>query len=458
VIATDHALLRKYNVPGPRYTSYPTVPYWDTSPTETQWLEHLGTALDSDAARHGAGAGLYVHIPFCRSMCTYCGCNMRVTRNHALVMPYVQDVLAEFAMYRSRLGMGPLRLGELHFGGGTPTFLDVAELDALCEGLLSQVTLAPGASLSVEVDPRTTSRGQLALLARHGFNRISLGVQDFDPRVQDIVNRVQSEAQVREVTETARELGFASVNYDLIYGLPLQTADSIAATMDAVLRLGPDRIAFYAYAHVPWIKPSQRRFTEADLPEGEAKRALYELGRDRLQAAGYTEIGMDHFARRGDDLLAAVHDGRLHRNFMGYTALRTEPLFGLGVSSIGDAGTAFAQNEKNLQAWESRVRQGELPLQRGHVLDAEDRVLRRHVLNVMTRMQTDWSDSADYTPFLEGVAARLAEPARDGLVELLPRGVRVPEAGRSVLRNLCMAFDARLVRKAPATQIFSSTV
>lgn len=456
--AADRALLRKYNVPGPRYTSYPTVPYWDTTPSEVQWIEHLARALEGDEARRGAGAGIYVHIPFCRSMCTYCGCNMRVTRNHALVMPYVQDLLAEFAAYRSRLGLQSLRLGELHFGGGTPTFLHPAELEALCEGLLSHATLAPGASLSVEVDPRTTTREQLVLLARFGFNRISLGVQDFDPRVQDIVNRVQSEDQVREVTETARELGFASVNYDLIYGLPLQTPDSIAATMDAVLRLGPDRIAFYAYAHVPWIKPSQRRFTEADLPEGEAKRALYELGRERLQAAGYTEIGMDHFARTGDDLLRAAHDGRLHRNFMGYTALRTEPLFGLGVSSIGDAGTAFAQNEKNLQAWEGRVRQGELPLQRGHVLDEEDRVLRRHVLNIMTRLQTDWNATADYTPFLDGVPARLAEPARDGLVDVLPRGVKVHEAGRSMLRNLCMAFDARLVRKAPAAQIFSSTV
>lgn len=454
----DHALLRKYNVPGPRYTSYPTVPYWDSTPSEAQWLAHLAGAFEGEAARSGTGAGIYVHIPFCRSMCTYCGCNMRVTRNHGLVMPYVQDLLAEFRLYRERLGTPTLRLGELHFGGGTPTFLHPEELDALCDGLLSHASLAPGASLSVEVDPRTTTREQLVLLSRYGFNRISLGVQDFDPRVQDIVNRVQSEAQVREVTETARELGFASVNYDLIYGLPLQTPDSIAATMDAVLRLGPDRIAFYAYAHVPWIKPSQRRFTEADLPEGETKRALYELGRDRLQAAGFTEIGMDHFARVGDDLLRAAHAGGLHRNFMGYTALRTEPLLGLGVSSIGDAGTAFAQNEKNLQAWEARVRQGELPLQRGHVLDAEDRVLRRHVLNVMTRLRTDWSTTDDYTPFLEGVAERLAEPARDGLLELLPQGIHVHEAGRSMLRNICMAFDARLVRKAPATQIFSSTV
>ncbi len=449
-------LLRKYNVPGPRYTSYPTVPYWDTTPTEAQWLDRIDKAIGADTARNGAS--LYVHIPFCRSLCTYCGCNMRVTRNHGLVLPYVETVLREYGLYRERLGRDSLHLGEIHLGGGTPTFLRPEELETLLEGLLSKATVAPHASLSLEVDPRTTTREQLVVLRRHGFNRISLGVQDFDPRVQDIVNRIQTEAQVREVTDTSRELGFQSVNFDLIYGLPLQTLESITATMDAVVRLKPDRIAFYAYAHVPWIKPSQRRFTEADLPEGDAKRALYELGRARLEAAGYLEVGMDHFALPSDDLVIASRAGRLHRNFMGYTPAFTRPLLGLGVSSIGDAGDAFVQNEKNLQQYEERIAKGELPIQRGHLLDAEDRVLRGHILNLMTRLETRWDAQHDYTPFLDGVPARLEELRRDALLVLDGTQVRVTEAGRAYLRNICMAFDARLIRKAPATQLFSQTV
>ena len=454
--ATSARLLRKYNIPGPRYTSYPTVPYWDRTPTEDEWIVRVAAAIAADTAR--AGASLYIHIPFCRSLCTYCGCNMRVTRNHGLVMPYVESILAEYGMYLQRLGLEALHLGEIHLGGGTPTFLHADELDVLMTGILSRATLTPNASLSLEVDPRTTSRDQLVVLRRHGFNRISLGVQDFDTRVQDIVNRVQSEEQVRTVTQEARELGFVSVNFDLIYGLPLQTLDSITATMDAVVRLKPDRIAFYAYAHVPWIKPSQRRFTEADLPEGDAKRALYELGRTRLEAAGYVEVGMDHFALPADDLSVAARQGQLHRNFMGYTPARTHPLLGLGVSSIGDAGDAFVQNEKNLQQYEERVAKGELPIQRGQLLDAEDRVLRGHILNLMTRFETHWDAVHDYTPFLDSVPARLAEMQKDGLLDVQGTHIQVAPEGRAYLRNICMAFDARLIRKAPATQLFSQTV
>jgi oxygen-independent coproporphyrinogen-3 oxidase len=452
----DPRLLRKYNVPGPRYTSYPTVPYWETAPTEAQWLERVDHAIGADTT--GSGGAVYLHIPFCHSLCTYCGCNMRVTRNHALVTPYVDAVLKEWRLTLDRLGRDRYRLGEMHLGGGTPTYLHPEELDALIGGLLERSDVTPHASLSLEVDPRTTTRAQLTVLQRHGFNRISLGVQDFDPRVQDIVNRLQSEAQVRQVTEESRELGFASVNYDLIYGLPLQTRDSINATMDAIVRLRPDRIAFYAYAHVPWIKPSQRRFTEADLPEGDAKRGLYELGRERLTAAGYIEIGMDHFALPTDDLVLAANSGRLHRNFMGYTSAFTRPLLGLGVSAIGDAGDAFVQNEKNLQQYEERLARDELPLQRGHLLTAEDEVLRRHILNLMTRFETRWDAGADHTPYLDSVLPRLAELATDGLVVLGSRAVQVTAPGRAFLRNICMAFDARLYRKAPSTTIFSSTV
>ncbi|MEO7775850.1 MAG: oxygen-independent coproporphyrinogen III oxidase [Steroidobacteraceae bacterium] len=449
-------LLRKYNVPGPRYTSYPTVPYWDTTPNETQWIGRVANAVNTEDDK--SGASLYVHIPFCRALCTFCGCNMRVTRNRGLISPYVDAVLKEYSLYLERLGRDQLTFGEIHLGGGTPTYLNAAELDSMMKSLLARATVLPGASLSLEVDPRVTNRAQLEVLGSHGFNRISLGVQDFDPKVQDIVNRVQSEQQVCEVVETSRALGFTSVNFDLIYGLPLQTLDSIKATMEAVVRLRPDRIAFYSYAHVPWIKPSQRRFTELDLPEGNAKRALYELGREMLEAAGYSEIGMDHFALTSDQLFRAATTGALHRNFMGYTPAFTRPLLGLGVSAISDSGDAFIQNEKNLQQYEERVMKGELPIQRGHLLSEEDVVIRSHILNLMTRFETHWNASDGYTPFLDGVIDRLRELNADHLVETAAHQVRVTDIGRAFLRNVCMAFDARLIRKTPATQLFSQTV
>ncbi len=453
--AQRSARVAKYDVAGPRYTSYPTVPYWDETPTEQQWLERVGAALQP-AQGGRPGAAIYVHVPFCRSLCTFCGCNTRVTRTHTIVMPYVRSVLSEFALYRERLGVHELEIGELHLGGGTPTFLTPDELGELVGGLLHASRLRPAAVLSIEVDPRVTSNEQLSVLAQSGFKRISLGVQDFDPRVQDIVNRVQSIDQVRTVTEQARALGFNSVNFDLIYGLPLQTLASIEATMDAVCELRPDRIALYGYAHVPWIRPGQRRFTEADLPEGEARRALYELGRDRLESAGYREIGLDHFALPTDSLWTAARSGLMHRNFMGYTDAFTRPLLGLGVSAIGDAGDAYAQNEKELQVYQERVARRELPLHRGHLLDAEDQVLRRHILNLMTRMETQWRGE-DYTEFLGSVPERLAEFSADGLLQLSDDGCKVTEAGRPFLRNICMAFDARLVRRSPDRPLFSKT-
>jgi oxygen-independent coproporphyrinogen-3 oxidase len=316
----------------------------------------------------------------------------------------------------------------------------------------------PEAELSLEADPRVTTRAHLEALARLGFRRLSLGIQDFDHRVQETVHRVQSVEQVREVTEAARSLGFESVNYDLIYGLPFQTRASVERTIEAVRELRPDRIAFYAYAHVPWIKPSQRRFTEADLPAGDEKRALYELGRGVLEQAGYREVGMDHFALETDGLWKASQNGCLHRNFMGYTSRNVSPLIGLGVSAIGDSWGAFAQNEKLLETYQERVAKGELPLLRGHVLTAEDRVLRLHILNLMTRLATDWADESRYAPFLDEVPAKLAELAGDGLIELGPRSCKVSERGRPFLRNVCMAFDARLARHAPATQLFSKTI
>lgn len=450
---TPSELLAKYDVPGPRYTSYPTVPYWQQAPTQEQWLTHVADAIARGRSA-GHGGALYVHIPFCRTLCHYCGCNTVITRDASGAGPYVDALLAEWGLYLARVG--PVQLDEVHLGGGTPTYLTADQLDRLMSGLLSRVSVPAGTELGVEADPRVTTRAQLEVLARFGFKRLSLGIQDFDEKVQYAVNRYQTVEKVRVVTQAARELGFTSINYDLIFGLPRQTERSIEQTVSSVRELGPDRIAFYGYAHVPWMMKVQRRFEDEDVPGGAAKRVLYERGRALLLGAGYREIGLDHFALERDGLWQAYSQGRMHRNFMGYTDRSTMPLFALGTSAIGDTWTAFAQNEKALPAWQARIAKGELPIVKGHLLDAEDLVLRRSILELMTRFETSWNTPA--APLFSELTQRLAEMARDGLVELSEHSVKVTEAGRPFVRNVCMAFDARLARQAPDRPLFSRTV
>jgi oxygen-independent coproporphyrinogen-3 oxidase len=454
---TESNLLKKYDVPGPRYTSYPTILHWNSTPIPEAWIESVRGSLDL-AERHGAGAAIYIHVPFCRSLCTYCGCNSRITTKTSVGQPYIQTVLKEWKLYLDQLGTStPVPLTELHLGGGTPTFLSASELDQLISGVLKYVRKTTDTEFSIESDPRVTRADQLATLAGLGFKRLSLGIQDFDPRVQLAVNRIQSEKQVQAVTEAARAAGFISINYDLIYGLPFQTLESIKQTIEAVMRLRPDRIAFYGYAHVPWVKPGQRHFTEADLPSGDQKRALYEFGREMLAAAGYHEIGMDHFSLTTDSLWETSLDGRLHRNFMGYTPRFVNPLIGLGVSSISDSWDMFVQNEKIVEAYTARVDAGELPFFRGHQLSWEDCVLRRHILNLMTRFRTSWEHADLYVPYLDTIKEKLVEFQCDGLLEFSSSHCRVTDQGRPFLRNICMAFDAHLARDTAAKQ-FSRTI
>jgi len=346
--AMTATLLEKYDVPGPRYTSYPTILHWSSPPSIDEWVQSVRESL-RNSERLGTGAAIYIHIPYCRSLCTYCGCNSRITTKTSVAEPYLRTVLREWDIYRQQLGDLRVPLSELHLGGGTPTFLSPAELEELISGILQHVHTTNDAEFSIESDPRVTTKEHLERLAQLGFKRLSLGVQDFDPLVQLAVNRVQSEAQVAKVTDTARAFGFTSVNYDLIYGLPCQTLQSVEMTVAAVMKQRPDRIAFYGYAHVPWVKPGQRHFTENDLPVGSAKRRLYKRGRELLLAAGYREIGMDHFALETDSLWPAATSGKLHRNFMGYTSRFVMPLIGLGVSSISDSWDMFAQNDKEIE-------------------------------------------------------------------------------------------------------------
>lgn len=450
-------LVKKYDVPGPRYTSYPTILHWTDTPSVDEWIESLSASLDL-TERHGNGSAIYVHIPFCRSLCTYCGCNSRITCSTTVGRAYVKTCLREWELYRARLNRSqPFPISELHLGGGTPTYLSPSELDELISGILIHTKQVSDAEFSVESDPRVTQAEHLATLYRLGFRRLSLGIQDFDPIVQYAVNRVQSESQVRIVTEDARASGFSSINYDLIYGLPFQTLNSIERTIEAVKRLRPDRIAFYAYAHVPWVKPGQRHFTEQNLPSGDEKRALYELGRTMLAAEGYREIGMDHFALETDDLYQACVSKTLHRNFMGYAPRFVAPLLGLGVSSISDCSDVFVQNEKTLEVYQERVMNGEIPIFRGHKLNHEDVILRRHVLNLMTRFKTSWDTPDTSVSYLDSVTERLEPLERDELVKLTNKTCEVTDAGRPFLRNICMAFDACLARDT-TPQLFSRTI
>jgi len=448
-------LIAKYNVPGPRYTSYPTVPYWDEdSYTPERWRQMVRRSFDESNASDGIS--LYVHLPYCETPCTFCGCIKKFTRDHSLEGPYVDAVLAEWHMYLELFGRRP-RIKELHLGGGTPTFFSPANLERLVAGIAETGDVTADHQFSFEANPSSTTADHLEVLHRHGFRRVSLGVQDFDPLVQETINRVQPYEAVADVVEAARDAGYESVNFDLIYGLPRQRLASIIDTMQKVTSLMPDRIAFYGYAHVPWIKGvAQRRFSEADIPRSEEKRALYEIGRELLLEAGYHEIGMDHFALERDSLYRSARARTVHRNFMGYTPVHTQLCVGLGMSAIGDAWYAFSQNEKDVRRYVERVAAGELPLLRGHVLDAEDLSLRRHILDIMCRFETRFPRRDD--PAVEAGLDRLREMAEDGLVDLEPDAVRVTEAGRPFVRNVCMAFDAHLWSSQPSTRLFSDTI
>ncbi|MCB9642225.1 MAG: oxygen-independent coproporphyrinogen III oxidase [Myxococcales bacterium] len=450
-------LIQKYNVPGPRYTSYPTVPYWDVDAFQTpRWKAAVWQAFEESNEQEGIS--LYLHLPFCESLCTFCGCNRRITKNHDVEAPYLQLLQREWDMYLELFPQRP-RIREIHLGGGTPTFFSPAHLRELLEGILSKADCCEDVHFSLEGHPNNTTREHLEMLYALGFRRVSFGVQDYDEKVQRTINRIQPKEHVERVTSWSREIGFTSVSHDLVYGLPFQSLESMTATIEQTGKLLPDRIAFYSYAHVPWVKGvGQRGFSEGDLPKDAEKRALYERGKRMLEDLGYLEIGMDHFALPSDDMAIAAKEGRLHRNFMGYTSSKTTLLVGLGVSAIGDAWGAFAQNEKTLEAYQESIEAGRLPVFRGHLLEHEDLVIRRHILELMCHWETRWSEPSMQFDGLSEVLERLAEMAADGLVEIEQDGMRVTPAGQAFVRNICMAFDLRLWRKQPQTQIFSMTI
>jgi len=443
-------LFQKYDVPAPRYTSYPTVPYWETTPTSSQWLENLGQSL----APESAAWSMYLHIPYCESLCTFCGCNTVITKDHGKEKPYIEMLLKEWNLYLGQIpNLAKRPLQHLHLGGGTPTFLSADHLHQLLAPILEQVSIGEDFEGSIEVDPRRTTRDQLEVLRKLGFRRVSLGVQDFNPEVQRLINRIQPFEITKNITVMARELGFDSVNFDLIYGLAKQTPASIQESVERTIELRPDRIALYSLALVPWIKPAQRLFKDEDLPAGEDKRKLYEIARGLLLAAGYVDIGMDHFALPTDSLATASQAGRLHRNFMGYTNQKSEVLLGLGVSAISETPLMFHQNEKLLPTYQQKIEGQEIASFRGHCLTVEDQTRRTQILEFMTKGRVQFQSGQR-----QAAEIFLAEMKKDGLIEIQDSEMILTEKGRPFLRNACVFFDERLKNKTPTVPIFSKTL
>ncbi|QNL48691.1 oxygen-independent coproporphyrinogen III oxidase [Olivibacter sp. SDN3] len=430
-------LLLKYNVAAPRYTSYPTVPHWD----KDQWSEEIWLDKFAQAAQKSKsdGISLYIHLPFCESLCTYCGCNTRITRNHGVEQPYVEAVLKEWQYYKSYFEYKP-RIHDIHLGGGTPTFFSPENLARLLSAILEDTETLAGAEFSFEAHPANTSSDHLETLYDLGFRRLSLGIQDFDPKVQKIINRQQNPADVIRVIQQAHKLGYTSINFDLIYGLPLQTLQGIKETINLALAMRPDRIAYYSYAHVPWLKPGQRMFTESDLPTEQEKFGFYITGKEMIKNAGYRDIGMDHFALPGDKLSIAASAGKLNRNFMGYTDIKTSLLVGLGVSAISDTGDAFAQNIKNVEDYKQYIDDGKLPLLKGHVHSNTDLMVKEQIHSMMCERKLNIMNTVLSLPTLK----RIQPLVTDGLLSLENDDLVVTPIGKSFLRNICMAFDERL--------------
>ena len=450
-------LIQKYNIAGPRYTSYPTVPYWDKAGISiNDWKQTAKQAFDESNSTEGIS--LYIHLPFCENLCTFCGCHKRITKQHSVEEPYLTTVLKEWDLYCDLFKDKP-RIKEIHLGGGTPTFFSSENLSTLINGILEKSEKTSDFVLSYEGHPNHTTKEQLQTLFDLGSTRNSFGVQDYDPKVQKTINRVQPFENVKQVTEWSREIGYTSISHDIIFGLPFQTKASIIDTINKTKSLKPDRIAFYSYAHVPWIKGTgQRGYNADDLPKDEEKRELYEVGKQMLYDLGYVEIGMDHFALKTDSLYKAMEDKTLHRNFMGYTAGKTKLMVGLGMSSISDSWYSFAQNVKTVEAYQEIVNQGKFPVFRGHLLTDEDLIIRTHILNLMCHFETRFDKQDLQFPELNQSIERLKELEKDGLVHINNNSISIPEKGRPFVRNICMAFDLRLIRNKPTTQVFSSTV
>ncbi|RLJ97844.1 oxygen-independent coproporphyrinogen III oxidase [Tenacibaculum discolor] len=452
-----NSLIQKYNIPGPRYTSYPTVPYWDNETfSKEKWIETFKRSfIESNSSE---GISLYIHLPFCESLCTFCACHKHITKRHEMEDPYIETVLKEWQLYVDLVDETPI-IKEIHLGGGTPTFFSEKQLKRLIDGIFINAEKHPDHEFSFEGHPNNTTKEHLQTLYNLGFTRVSFGVQDYNPKVQEAIHRVQPFENVEKVHNWAKEIGYTSISHDLVFGLPFQTKENVIYTINKTKELEPDRISFYSYAHVPWVKGvGQRGFNEDDLPKNEEKRELYEIGKELFAEMGYVEIGMDHFALPTDSLYKATKEKTLHRNFMGYTANKTQLMVGLGMSSISDSWYGFAQNVKTVKEYERIVNEGEIPVFRGHILSEEDLIIRKHILNIMCHFSTSWEEEQLQIKNVEAHIGKLEEMIDDGLVSIKGKKLTVPEKARPYVRNICMAFDKKLHEKQPETKLFSMTI
>jgi oxygen-independent coproporphyrinogen-3 oxidase len=453
-------LVSTFDRPGPRYTSYPTAVEFSEQFGQQAYLERL----DQAAALAREPLSLYVHLPFCEARCSFCGCSVIVTEKRWVAARYLEYLKREIELLASRL-KGRRRVVQHHWGGGTPTYLEPAQLADLFAAISHHFDIDPRGEIAIEVDPRATTPEHVDALRSLGFNRLSLGVQDFTERVQEAINRRQPEAQTRRLFSYSREAGFESINIDLIYGLPFQTLDTFGRTIDAVIDMRPERLAVYSYAHVPWIRGNQKRIDPRDLPAASLKFELFSVALEKLLAAGYTQIGMDHFAVPSDELARAASNGALHRNFMGYTTRPAADMLGAGLSAIGEVRHAFAQNTKKLSTYYAALEAGRFPIERGLVLGTDD-LVRRHVITQLmcnfTVRKVDFEGRFGVS-FDSYFAAELKElaapdgPLGVGFVRLARDRVDVLPPGRRFVRNICMVFD-RYLRRHDAAPVFSRTV
>ena len=450
-------ILDRYNVAGPRYTSYPTAPEWQDSFGPADFAQAL---RQSNEARPARPISLYMHLPFCERLCLFCGCNVVINRNHEVAIPYLEKLEWEIDQL-SKIVDASRPVIQFHWGGGTPTYLSAAQLEHLFLYAQERFRFAPDAEIGIEIDPRVTREDQLTTLRRLGFNRISMGIQDFNPAVQKIIRRIQPYEQTKATFDLCRQLAFESINIDLIYGLPLQTPESFLDSVDKVIALGPDRVAMFSYAHVPWLKKQQGAIARY-VPQGMDKFQIFRAGIERFTGAGYLYIGMDHFARPGDELCVAQNNRTLHRNFQGYTTKAGADLLGLGVSSISGIDRTYAQNQRALKDYGAAIERQELPTMRGITLNDDD-VLRRAVISrllchcVLHKAEVEAEFGIRFDEYFAGELEKLEAFRADGLVNLSAQRISVTQLGRIFIRNVGMVFD-KYLQQPKDKPVFSKTL
>ena len=456
-LRVSEAFLIRYNRPGPRYTSYPTAPVWNDSfgPADLEKVH-----AEADAAK--SPVSLYMHIPFCESLCLFCACNVIIQKNKAVAPPYLEILKREITSVSQHVSKDR-SVVQFHWGGGTPTYLTPPQIEDLFGFAKDHFTFSSDTEIGIEVDPRVTSREHLETLRKLGFNRLSMGIQDFHPLVQKTINRVQPYELTRDLIQSARDLGFDSVNVDLIYGLPYQTAETFAYTVDQILELTPDRVALFSYAHVPWLKKQQNSF-EGHLPEGMQKFEIFRTGLLKFLEAGYLYIGMDHFAKPGDELATAQQNRTLHRNFQGYTTKAGADLYGMGITAISGIQNAYAQNQRDIPTWEKAVNERGIATMRGYHLSEDDR-LRRTVISrllchtIVLKDEISKEFGIDFDRYFADELTRLEPFREDGLIVLTPNEIRTTPLGRIFIRNAAMLFDPYLEKQnLNAKPLFSKTL